>query len=252
MMKVDDFIKMLKVAEASNTCYLMGGFGCRLSTKNGDWYNKDYGWNQQHADIIQAHMDTTPVTFGFDCVCLIKGVLWGFSGAPKQSYGGAKYESNGVPDMTIQKLAQSCADFSTDWSKDPEVGEIVFYDAKFSHVGVYIGNGEVIESTPAWECGVQRTLLPNRLNPNKLPVRTWYAHGHTSYVDYKKDSGVVTPTIPSNPSTDPMLDAKYVSALSKIQVLETQIKTLNSQIQTLNSTLNTYKSKIQQIKTICG
>ena len=237
MMRVDAFISGLEKAENANTCYLMGGFGCRLKSSGGDWYNKEYGWNKNNASIIQAHMDTMPVTFGFDCVCLIKGVLWGFNALPTKAYGGAVYQSNGVPDMTIAKLAASCPDFSTDWSKDPEVGEIVFYDANYSHVGVYVENGEVIESTPAWKCGVQRTLLPDRLNPKKLPVRKWWAHGHTSYVDYKLP--IYNTPEPSTPEVP--LIKMYEQALTQIQELRTE----NTQLKTKVAELET---KLAQIK----
>lgn len=183
-MKVKEFLERLNLAADVNTCYVQGGFGCRLKDPGGDWYSKTYSWNKKNAAVIQAHTNTNPVSYGFDCVCLIKGILWGFIANPDLVYGGAVYESNDVPDMTIKKLAKSCKDFSTDWTLDPDPGEIVFYDKEFTHVGVYVGEGKVIESTPAWACGVQRTLLPDRLNPDAIPVRSWYAHGHTSYIDY--------------------------------------------------------------------
>ena len=30
-------------------------------------------------------------TFGFDCVCLIKGILWGWNGNLNHVYGGATF-----------------------------------------------------------------------------------------------------------------------------------------------------------------
>ena len=183
-MKVKDFIEKLQMTADLNTCYVQGGFGCRLKSPGGDWYSTTYSWNKKNKAVIEAHTNTVPVSFGFDCVCLIKGILWGFQGDPDKVYGGAVYESNDVPDMTIKKLAKSCADFSTDWAVDPDPGEITFYDREMTHVGVYVGDGIVIEATPAWACGVQRTLLPDWVNPDPIPVRKWYAHGHTSYIDY--------------------------------------------------------------------
>lgn len=46
-------------------------------------------------------------TFGFDCVCLIKGVLWGWHGDKNAVYGGATYTSNGVPDIGARSDDQS-------------------------------------------------------------------------------------------------------------------------------------------------
>ena len=182
--KLKDFLDSLNKALESNTCYLQGGFGQRLWVP--DWYNANYDWNKKNAYIINLHKNPAEKCYGFDCICLIKAACWNFSADPSKEFGGSKYQSNSVPDTTVAGFASSCPDYSTDFSKDPDIGEILFYDKKGSHAGVYIGNGEVIESTPAWACGVQKTLLPDRLNPNKLPVRKWYAHGHTSYIDYSE------------------------------------------------------------------
>ena len=182
MVKLKDFLNNLYKALNANTCYLQGGFGCRLWVP--DYYNPGYSWNKANAGIIKDHSSPALQAYGFDCVCLIKGALWGFAADPKKEYGGSVYKSNGVPDCTTKALSQTCRDLSTDWTKPLDVGELVFYDEGCSHVGVYIGNGCVIESTPAWACGVQKTLLPNITNPEKLPVRKWYSHGHTSYIDY--------------------------------------------------------------------
>ena len=62
----------LKIVEMP-TYYVMGGFGQRLITKNGepvDWYNRDYEYNKKHKDEIVAHTNQNPVVFAFDCVCL--------------------------------------------------------------------------------------------------------------------------------------------------------------------------------------
>lgn len=224
-MKVKEFIKGLELALAQNTCYLQGGFGQRLWVP--DWYNANYSWNKSNAYIINLHSGPQEKCYGFDCVCLIKGVIWGYAADPSKEYGGTVYKSNGLGDITTQAMAASCADLSTNWDKDPEPGELVFYDAKCSHVGVYVGNGEVIESTPAWDCGVQRTLLPNRLNPNKLPVRAWYSHGHTSYIDYSSEAQGQEPEqgeteVPTQ-AADPSKKDK-VALIAWIQDLEAELE----------------------------
>ena len=170
------------------TYYVMGGFGQRLLTRNGepvDWYNRDYDYNKKHAKEIAAHTNQIPVEFAFDCICMIKSIAWGFIGSASLPYGGAKYESNGIPDMSISKLAASCPKRSTDFTHI-DVGEIVFLGT--SHVGIYVGDGHVVESTPAWKNGVQLTLLPDLLNPDKLPVRKWNWHGKPSYFTYVDNS----------------------------------------------------------------
>lgn len=160
------------------TQYLSGGYGCRLGK---DWYDKTYSWNKANAKKIEEKYNTNPITFGFDCVCLIKGILWGFEGVSNEPYGGAVYDSK--TDYSVSEMMRTCPDLSTDFDNIDE-GELVFLGN--SHTGIYIGNGEVIESTPAWKCCVQRTLLPSRNTTNyeKLPVRKWDMHGHSSLIDY--------------------------------------------------------------------
>ena len=160
------------------TQYLMGGYGCRLCK---DWYDKNYKWNKANAKKLEEKYNTVPITFGFDCICLIKGILWGFEGVANEPYGGAVY--NRETDYTVERMMETCKDLSTDFDTI-QTGELVFLGK--SHAGIYIGDGEVIESTPAWKCCVQRTLLPSRNSTNyeKLPVRRWDTHGHSSLIDY--------------------------------------------------------------------
>ena len=182
-MTVQEFIKRAELMLKTNTCYLQGGFGCRLGK---DWYNKDYSWNSSNKTIIQKHTNTKPITFGFDCNGLVKGIIWGFNYDASKEYGGAVYKSNDFPDYSVSALKQNCLKLTTDFGNILP-GELVFIGS--SHVGIYVGDGEVIESTPAWDCCVQRTLLPSRntTNYDKLPVRKWDTHGMLAYLDSEPD-----------------------------------------------------------------
>lgn len=179
-MKASEFVEKAKGLLKLNTSYLMGGFGCRLGK---DWYDKTYAWNKDNAELIESRTDTDPITFGFDCVCMLKSLWWGFDGNTSKPYGSAVYASNGVADMSIASLKKTCPELLNDFNNIEE-GEIVFLGN--NHCGVYIGNGEVIESTPAWKCCVQKTLLPwrNSTNYDKLPVRAWDFHGKTNLLEY--------------------------------------------------------------------
>ena len=118
--------------------------------------------------------------FGFDCICLIKGVLWGWNGNTNKVNGGAVYESNGVPDVTEDGMLNRCSEISSDFSKI-EIGEYLWTDG---HCGVYIGDGLAVECTPKWDNGVQITAVHNIAEKQGYNGRTWRRHGKLPYVEY--------------------------------------------------------------------
>ena len=86
-MKVDLFIDRLKLALNSKTKYKKSGWG---SHDGNLWY--------------------------FDCVCLIKGILWGWNADLSKKHGGAVYKSNGVPDYGDLRFFEQCKNISTDFT----------------------------------------------------------------------------------------------------------------------------------------
>lgn len=121
-------------------------------------------------------------TFGFDCVCLIKGLLWGWSGDGSKTYGGAKYAVNGVPDIGADTMITKCSGVSTDFSK-VEVGEAVWCKG---HIGIYIGGGLAVECTPKWKNCVQVTAC--NCTKSGYNRRNWTKHGKLPYVTYTGES----------------------------------------------------------------
>ena len=86
------------VAKYFKTLYVMGCFGAPMNSKNKERYCRNHSYNRQTERTVKIKAATAD-TFGFDCVCLIKGVLWGWRGDKNAIYGGATYASNGVPDI---------------------------------------------------------------------------------------------------------------------------------------------------------
>lgn len=180
VMKASEFVEKLKdVATNHKTLYVMGCFGAPMNANNKKRYcnNHNYNKNAKRTLMIQAASEDT---FGFDCVNLIKGVLWGWSGDKTKTYGGAKYATNGVPDTNADGMIQLCSSVATDFSKI-EVGEAVWCKG---HIGVYIGDGLAIESTPAWKNCVQITAVKNIGAKSGYNARTWTKHGKLPYVEY--------------------------------------------------------------------
>ena len=166
----------LNVAQNYKTLYIMGCFGAPMTVWNKKRYLQNYSYNQQ-ADRQVMIKSATADTFGFDCVCLIKGLLWGWNGKKRKPYGGATYASNGVPDVTADGMMALCENVSTDFS-NIEVGELLWMSG---HVGIYIGNGQAVECTPAWKNGVQVTTV---LNVKPGTGREWMKHGKLPWITY--------------------------------------------------------------------
>lgn len=174
----DDFLDKLHLAVKCKTIYIKGCFGAPLNEKNKKRYTSNLEYNKNRADLINA-CDVN--VFGFDCVNLIKSILWGWNADKNKTYGGANYKANGVPDTNADGIMAYCDYVSEDFSKIEE-GNIVWIPG---HVGVYVGYGRVIECTPKWGNCVQYTYLGNFTQTGyEGNVRTWKKHGKLKFVEY--------------------------------------------------------------------
>ena len=169
--------RLRSVATDYKTLYVMGCFGAPMTQKNKARYCSNHSYNKdaKRTALIQA---ATEDTFGFDCVCLIKGILWGWNGDVTKTYGGASYKANNVPDINADSMINVCTDISTDFNKI-EVGEAVWVKG---HIGVYIGNGLAVECTPKWDNKVQITACNQTVSGYNR--RNWTKHGKLPYIEY--------------------------------------------------------------------
>lgn len=173
MIKASVFISKLKdIASNQKTVYAWGMFGTPISKSvvTGKAKQYPYWYNTQKISSI-----FTPLYgkryFGFDCVGLVKGVLWGWNGDASKTYGGAIYASNGVPDISADAMIGRCKDVSSNLNSIA-IGEFLWMKG---HCGVYIGGGQVVEASPKWKNGVQITSLCDR---------EWLKHGKLPYIEY--------------------------------------------------------------------
>ena len=179
--KASEFVaKAVEIASEYKTVYMWGTFGAPLSEKvirqKAEQYPSHYGSTKQRylrAKLGQGY-------FAFDCVGLIKGILWGWNGDGSKNYGGGVYAANGVPDTNVGGMMKLCTEVSTDWSGILP-GELV---ATSDHIGIYIGGGKVAEATPAWEDGVQISACANMGAIAGLNSRKWDRHGKLQFIDY--------------------------------------------------------------------
>lgn len=153
-MKQEEFIEKLNLAYESKTKYKSGGWG----SHTGDlWY--------------------------FDCICMIKGILWGWKKDIELKHGGAIYKSNGVPDYGVERFFNLCHNISTDFS-DIHIGEMVYMKG---HAGVYVGDGHIIEATCGW--GKNKVVKSDVAKDgtsslNGVKRYKWLKHGFIPYIDY--------------------------------------------------------------------
>ena len=167
------------VALNHKTLYVMGCFGAPMNEKNKKRYTTNHSYNKKSSRTKKINAASAD-TFGFDCVCLIKGLLWGWDGDTTKVYGGSVYKSNDVPDIGANSIIKKCSGISTDFSKI-QIGELLW---KEGHVGIYIGDGFGVECTPAWEDKVQITAVKNIGTKAGYEAREWTKHGKLPYVSY--------------------------------------------------------------------
>lgn len=214
VMKASEFIEKLKDVEKNHkTLYVMGCFGAPMTAANKKRYCDNHSYNRQ-ASRTKMIKNCSPYTFGFDCVNLIKAILWGWTGDPKKTYGGAKYKSNGVPDTSADGMIKLCSDVSTDFSKI-EVGEAVW---KRGHIGVYIGDGLAIECTPAWKNKVQITAVKNIGAKAGYNARMWTKHGKIPYIEYDVKEKKATKNLDAALHKDAKLFGEYEVTATKLHI----------------------------------
>lgn len=177
-----DFVKIAKsIAENYKTAYVWGAFGLVANASNMQRMINQYSKNNKYlakAKLIYGN------GYFFDCVGLIKSILWGWCGNASKTYGGAIYASNGVPDVSANQMINYCKDISTDF-KNIEPGEVVWLPG---HIGIYIGSGKVVEATPDWSGGVQISDISasGKRTKNGSGSACWTKHGKLPYITYEK------------------------------------------------------------------
>ena len=127
-------------------CYWWGTFG-----QVADQTLLDYK-RSQYPDVYNSALyKDAEKQFGktvFDCVGLVKGYL----------FEGEKY--NPSRDVNVSGLYVACSQTGT-ISTLPEIPGVCVFHASLDHVGVYIGNGEVVEAA-GHLTGVVRNKIINR------------------------------------------------------------------------------------------
>lgn len=203
--------RCIDVAKNHKTLYVMGCFGAPMTAANKTRYINNGASNNYNAKATRKAMinAASADTFGFDCVCLIKGLLWGWRGDKTKTYGGAGYAINGVPDIGADQMILKCLNVSTTGWANMQVGEALWCKG---HIGIYIGDGLAVECTPSWQNKVQITAVANIGAKSGYNARTWTKHGKLPYVTY---DGSTTGATTTNKPTSAATTAKKATEAAK-------------------------------------
>lgn len=203
-MNSTEFVNKAKnIAKNYKTLYVLGCFGSPMNAANKKRYTSNNAYNKNRAKIINA---ASSDTFGFDCVCLIKGILWGWNGNTNATYGGAVYNANNVPDVGADQMMNYCTGVSTNFS-NIQPGEVVHMPG---HIGIYIGDGLAVECTPAWKNKVQITAVGNIGKKAGYNTRTWTNHGKLKWITYNNSNNNGSNTKPTNKQVNVWAQVKTV------------------------------------------
>ena len=207
-MKDTDFLKGCQ-SFVGVSKYVSGGYGQPLTTsflkgkEKKKWFKDKNVIDPSKTNWEYLMQFADQGWYCTDCVCLLKGVLWGFRGTGQQGV----YGSNGVKDSTDQEFYDMCYNkmditgTSNTNRKKLKPGMILHMNG---HVGTVLSNigGEikVIESSPSLD-GTKITSI------NYQP---WTGAGYSPYIIYTQDI---------NPSPAPA-PVKPITAGSIVKIVE--------------------------------
>lgn len=218
--------KAVDIAKNYKTLYVMGCFGAPMTAANKTRYINNGASNSYNAKADRKAMinAATEDTFGFDCVNLIKGILWGWCGDKSKTYGGAVYPTKAmfaagaVPDVSADGMIAKCTAVSTTGWASMVPGEAVWLSG---HIGIYIGDGLAVECTPSWQNKVQITAVGNIGKKAGYNTRTWTKHGKIPWVDYTGATAGGSTGVVSKP-TQPVTGAQELSVGAVVTFTGTQ------------------------------
>ena len=173
VMTVTEWIKKAKEIEQLNTVYCVGAFGHEITPTNIEVLKRNYPSKYPDSKVNALKALVGKKYYAFDCLGLQKSILWGF---PNYKYG-----ANNVVDYNEVGMMNLCSSRSTDFSQIVD-GAVLYMSG---HVGIYVGDGKVIESSPKWKNGVQITNLGNISKYKTGNYRIWEQWGKLNYIDYK-------------------------------------------------------------------
>ncbi len=174
-MKVNDFMAVLEATVvAAGDVYAKGCYGqtltkALLNAKRNQskamkvWYDTRSVQDPEKSNY--EYLLTKLGYQGYDCVCAIKGILWG--SRPGKC---GTYKSNAVPDVTADGMFRRCTGVTSDLTK-MKAGMCIWMKG---HVGVVAGKDTIYETSPK----------TGRLVKRSVKMQSWKKVGYLPWVDY--------------------------------------------------------------------
>lgn len=158
-----DLVNWAKIAYDNQWGYVYGTWGNKLTQTLLDNKSSQYPeYVREKYQFIEQNYMGRRVT---DCVGLIKGYCW------YSQTDGFVYGSNDMPDIGANRMIEN-ADKKGTIDTIPEIPGLAVW--KKGHIGVYIGDGWVIEAMGTLD-GVKKTRLVDR---------TWTHWCQIPYIEY--------------------------------------------------------------------
>lgn len=156
----EGLVKHAEKALKDNTRYMWGGIYRPITENYIQQLYKIYGKKQySEARLQELRKYIGKGYYGVDCVGLVKSYYW--SGSPDGGRGSRNYGKPGYPDVNAGGMFKAATEKGT-IDTLPEIPGLILYSTTHPHVGVYVGNGEVIESTLSIRGdGVSKTKVKN-------------------------------------------------------------------------------------------
>lgn len=167
---VNEFLKKLQEICNKKTAYVFGAVGEPITAELIDRKAKEQPlwYTAERTRQLKAFADKN--YYGFDCSNLLKALFWGWTGSKLTNGKYFHSQSNTVPDQNADGLFALCTDIFSDLSRI-EVGEALWFKG---HIGIYVGNGNVIDCTPSL----------NKVCVNAMSRQKWLKHGKLPWINY--------------------------------------------------------------------
>lgn len=141
-----------------------------------------------------------------DCSGLIKGYLWSDTPDSEPQYRATQ-------DVNVAGLYGCCIETGS-ISAIPEIAGLLVFVDDLSHVGVYIGNGEVIEAM-GHRYGVVKTKLAQR-NFTLWGKLCWITYPSVADEQKTEDTTAITSDVTENVHAEKTINDYAITALSAI------------------------------------